>query len=161
LDKVIESILFTAAHLTLRYKFDKVFHCKDTLACLGTTTLINFVSILITVRLDHSLIFACISAFGICWLGFILEDWIELKINNSERIKIKEAPVYKGMHEDILLAKCKQAHLTELATERMVQHYVHYRTAEEIAMMEYVELDTIKKSLMRSRKKLNIITEIE
>lgn len=159
-DKVIESLLFVASHFTLRYKFDKVLHCKDTLACLGTTTLINFVSILLTTRLEVSLIFACISAFGICWLGFIIEDWLELKIDNSNRIKIKEAPMYKGMNEDILRAKCKQVHLTKLATERIVKYYSHYYTVEELAVMEHVEVDTIKQSLKRSRRKLNI-KEIE
>ena len=159
-DKLIESLLFTAAHITLRYKFDKVYHRDTLLQCFCTTSIINFCSILLTVRLESSLIFACISAFAICWWGYILQDRIELKIQNSEYMRIKNLPITFGMNENDLRNKCKQAHLTKLATERIVQHYAHYYTAEELALMEHVEVDTIKQSLKRSRRKLNI-KEIE
>jgi len=75
-------------------------------------------------------------------------------------MRIKNLPISFGMNEDDLRNKCKQAHLTKLATERIVQHYAHYYTAEELALMEHVEVDTIKQSLKRSRRKLNI-KEIE
>lgn len=156
LDKQIESVLYTSAHLILRYKFNKVLHCKSTLACFLTTTLINFCSIYITVRLEESLISACVSAFCICWLGFIIEDWLEAKIDQSKWIQLRETKVDFGMDETLLRTKCKYVGLTEIATERIVQRYVYHKSEYDLAVAECVELDTIKKSLQRSRKRLRI-----
>lgn len=50
--------------------------------------------------------------------------------------------------------KCKMAGLTRVATERMVQRYVFYKSEYEIACNENVEMETIKQSLYRSRKKV-------
>lgn len=154
-DKLIEGILFTACHFALRYKFDNVYHNKDGY-CKLITHIIVTVSIVMTFRLDQSLLFSCISALGICWLGYIIQDRIELKYEQSEFKKNKDAEVYYGMDETLLRTKCKIHLLTKLATDRLVKRYCYNMTIDEIAFDEKVEFETIKQSLRRSRKKLKI-----
>lgn len=154
-DKLIESILFTACHFALRYKFDNVYHNNDGYCKLITHTIVT-VSIVMTFRLDQSLLFSCLSALGICWLGYIIQDRIELKYENSQFKKIKDTPVIYGMDEGILRKKCKQALLTKLATERVILRYCYNMSIDEIAIKECVEYETIKQSLRRSRRKLKI-----
>lgn len=160
-DRYIETILFLIAHYVLRYKFNKVFHCETDKVCLATTNAIIFISIPFIIPLEQSLLFSCISALGICWLGYLIQDRIELKYENSQFKKIKDTPVYYGMDEDILRKKCKQSLLTKLATERIILRYCYHYTIDAIAAKESVEYTTIKQSLRRSRKRLNIKEDID
>ena len=154
-DKLIEGVLFTCCHFALRYKFDNVYHNNDGY-CKLITHIIITTSIIMTFRLDQSLLFSCISALGICWLGYIIQDRIELKYENSEFKKIKDAKIYYGMDEEILRSKCKINLLTKSATDRLVKRYCYNMTIDEIAYEEKVEYETIKQSLRRSRRKLKI-----
>lgn len=63
--------------------------------------------------------------------------------------------VYHGIDENELRRNCINAGISQQATERLVLHYCYEKTAREIASVEFVELDTIKTSLKRSRRKLN------
>ena len=58
-------------------------------------------------------------------------------------------------NEDRLRMLCKEARLTEEATYRLVLRFVFGKKIKEIAEFECVEIDTIKKSISRSLKKLN------
>lgn len=154
-DKLIESLLFVASHFILRYKFDKVYHNNDGYCAIISNAIIT-VSTIMLFRLDQSLLFACLFAFSICWLGYIIQDRIELKYENSEFKKIKDAKVYYGMDEQVLRNKCKINLLTKSSTDRLVKRYCYSKTIDEIAYEEKVEFETIKQSLRRSRRKLKI-----
>lgn len=154
-DKLIESILFVACHYILRYKFDKVYHSRNGYCALVTHIIIT-TSIIMTYPLDNSLLFSCLSALGICWLGYIIQDRIELKYENSEYKRIKDTKVDFGIDETLLRKKCKQALLTKNATERVVMRYSYHMPVDEIAFKEKVEYETIKQSLRRSRRRLGI-----
>lgn len=49
---------------------------------------------------------------------------------------------------------CQKANLSKNATDRMILRYVENKTYQEIADLECVDVDSIKKSIMRSRKKI-------
>ncbi len=49
---------------------------------------------------------------------------------------------------------CIRANLTENAKNRMVMKYIENKTYEEIAIIESVDVETIKKSINRSRNKI-------
>lgn len=73
---------------------------------------------------------------------------------------VRDAPirlnnVYRGIEEPVLRENCTKARISQNATDRLVQHYCYNRTAREIADSEFVEVDTIKVSIKRSRRKLN------
>lgn len=60
-----------------------------------------------------------------------------------------------SLHDkDKLLALCQKANLTQNSTDRMVMKYVERKSYQEIAGIECVDVDTIKKSINRSRKKI-------
>ena len=73
---------------------------------------------------------------------------IEFAIQN---IAIKENCL---KDKDKLLQLCNNANLTPLATNRMIMKYIENKTCQEIADIECVDVDTIKKSINRSRKKI-------
>ena len=62
--------------------------------------------------------------------------------------------IYRGIEEQTLRENCSKARISQSATERLVKHYCYYKTAKEIADSEFVEVDTIKVSIKRSRRKL-------
>lgn len=49
---------------------------------------------------------------------------------------------------------CIRANLTENAKNRMLMKYIENKTYEEIAIIESVDMETIKKSINRSRNKI-------
>lgn len=55
---------------------------------------------------------------------------------------------------DKLLVLCQKANLTQNATNRMVMKYINNKTYQEIADIECVDVETIKKSINRSRNKI-------
>lgn len=57
---------------------------------------------------------------------------------------------------DTLKALCLEANLTDIATNRMIMKYIKHKSYEEIAELECVDVDTIRKSLYRSRKKIGL-----
>ena len=65
--------------------------------------------------------------------------------------------VYHGIDEQVLKDNCSKAGISQQATERLVQHYCYNKTSKQIASVEFVEVDTIKVSLKRSRRKLSSI----
>ena len=63
--------------------------------------------------------------------------------------------VYRGIDETVLRENCSRSRISQSATDRLVKHYCYNKTAKEIADSEFVEVDTIKVSIKRSRRKLN------
>ena len=56
--------------------------------------------------------------------------------------------------KDKLKFLCTKAHLTQNATNRMMMKYIENKTYQEIADLECVDIQTIKISINRSRKKI-------
>ena len=57
-------------------------------------------------------------------------------------------------NKDTLLELCQRANLTENATKRMIMKYIENKSYQEIADIECVDIETIKKSINRSRNKI-------
>lgn len=57
---------------------------------------------------------------------------------------------------ETLKTLCLEAHLTDIVTNRMIMKYINHKSYEEIAELECVDVDTIRKSLYRSRKKIGL-----
>ena len=70
-----------------------------------------------------------------------------------ERVIVYES---KLRNKDTLLILCAEANLTQEATNRMVMRYIDKLKVREIASIEYVEEKTIKESLRRSKRKMNL-----
>lgn len=92
------------------------------------------------VTLYSNLFIIFIVAFTNCLLEFCLEHFI-----------VKESYL---KDKNILIELCVKAKLTENAVDRMIMKYVENKTYEEIAIIECVDVETIKKSIHRSRNKI-------
>lgn len=79
-------------------------------------------------------------AFINCLLEFSLENYIIKDSYLTDRDKLTEL--------------CQKAKLSKNATDRMILRYVENKTYQEIADLECVDIESIKKSIMRSKKKI-------
>lgn len=82
--------------------------------------------------------------FLIAFCNCILEVAIRKIIIRDEDLK----------DEKRLLELCANANLSKNATDRMLLKYIKNKSYQEIANLECVDIDTIKKSINRSRKKI-------
>lgn len=63
----------------------------------------------------------------------------------------KRLKIFKGISKDKLLRKCRKRGLSQLLTERLVMHYVERKTYREIAYIEKINEDSVRKSIVRAR----------
>lgn len=151
-NKLFQTILFLATFnlfqncFKYRFHFDYVTesNIKAMKLCKITTIIIELIYLLMSKNLNLSLFlnFVIIIIISIlnCFLG------LYITLNNNKNI-------YKD--KDLLLQVCKQANLTSLATKRIILKYINNKTYTEIALEEKMEIETIKKSINRSRKKID------
>ena len=59
-------------------------------------------------------------------------------------------------NKKLLEEECKKAGLSSNATKRLVMHYIEHKSLQELANLERVEIETIKQSIRRSRKRLGL-----
>lgn len=85
--------------------------------------------------------------FSIALANALIEFYAEKTVINVASLHDFEA----------LTRLCNEAKLTDNATKRMVMRYVERKSYDEIADIECVDPETIRKSILRSKKKLNII----
>ena len=84
--------------------------------------------------------------FFIAFCNSLLQFYLEKVIINSSILFNKEK----------LLQRCKEVKLSQIATKRLVQHYIKKVPIQRIAEQECVEALTIKQSIRRSKRKLGL-----
>ena len=99
LNKPIEAVMFCITHLIIRPQFEKQYHCGTTALCLFTTLTIAMLGIYTTIPLSISLLSAIPVAIGVCWIGYIVQDRVDLKF------KLK--PNLKMISENEFISYCK------------------------------------------------------
>lgn len=75
-----------------------------------------------------------------------------------EKMIIEKQNILKD--KDKLIQMCKEVGVKDDMIQRMIWKYVDGKTYEEIASIERVEMETVKQSIRRTRKKLNITSEM-
>lgn len=154
-DRFYQMLMFVLFFETIHSCFTKRFH-SDTLFPDDPIKAIKYCKI-ITIAIEIIYLFFCkslsislysnlfvifIIAFGNSLLQFYLERTIVAKVKLSDL--------------ESLLLLCKEAGLTELATNRMKLRYIDKKSIKEIALLEVVEEKTIEESLRRSKRKLKL-----
>lgn len=117
---------------------------------------------IITVVIEVIFLVLC-NSFDISIYKNIFEIFIIAAFNSLLQVFFENAIVEKEealRDKDRLLKMCKEAGIKEEMIQRMIWKYVENKTYEEIASIEHVELDTVKQSIRRARRKLNIRTEM-
>ena len=112
--------------------------------CKVITIVVEVIYLLFCKNLDISIYSNLLIIFLIAFINCLIEFAFE-------NIFIKEDCL---RNKDKLLELCRKARLTQNATDRMILKYIENKTCQEIADIEDMDIDTIKKSINRSRKKI-------
>lgn len=70
-----------------------------------------------------------------------------------ERMILHNLPLH---NKDKLIILCAENNISKVATNRMIQHYIEHKSIKDIAADECVEIETIKQSIRRTKRKLHI-----
>lgn len=107
--KYAEAILFCIAHYVIRPKFDKQFHFYNQYACLALTIGVGIMGIYVTLPLSVSLLSSIVVVFIICWIGYVIADWLDLKA--KQKFSVKQCS------RDALIARCAEKGFSEKETK--------------------------------------------
>lgn len=156
-NKQLGMILFVVSYNLIQQCFNKRFH-SDTIIknnaikadfyCKVITIVVEIIYLIICIKATITIYLNIFIILSFCFASFLLQFCFE-------RIMVKKNNI-NYISKNLLIEMCKEANLTPLTINRMVLKYVEHKTYKEIATIEYVDESTIKKSINRARKKLNI-----
>lgn len=152
LDRFFQMLMFVLFFSFIQNCFNYRFHAdtiqpnpiKAVKLCKIITIIVEIIYLIFCKDLDVSVYSNLLIIFGIAFANCLLEFSLENFFIKKDCLKDKET----------LLKLCNMANLSETATNRMIMKYIENKTYQEIADIEYVDIDTIKKSINRSRKKI-------
>lgn len=156
-DKQLGMIQFIVCYNLIQQCFNKRFHSdtiikdsaiKADLYCKAITIVVEIIYLIISIKATITLYLNILIILSFCFASYLLQFCLE-------RIATKKSNL-NYVNKKLLIEMCKEASLTPLVINRMVLKYVEHKTYKEIATIEYVDESTIKKSINRARKKLNI-----
>lgn len=151
-DRFFQVLIFMLLFVFIQNCFKFRFHAdsiteepiKAVKYCKLITIVIEIIYMIFCKELDVSLYSNLFVIFSISLTSCIIELSLEYVVIKVDCLKNKNK----------LLFLCERAKLTQNATDRMVLKYIEHKTYQEIADLECVDIDTIKKSINRSRKKI-------
>lgn len=154
-NKHFEMLLFIVGYKFISLCFNKQFHA-DTLFDNEPIRSTKWCKI-ITIIVELLYLYMCkkynLSIYSNLFLILVISVISGLLQFFLERVIVYES---KLRNKDTLLILCAEANLTQEATNRMVMRYIDKLKVREIASIEYVEEKTIKESLRRSKRKMNL-----
>lgn len=152
LNRFFQMLMFILFFEFIQNCFYHRFHADtiqpDPIKAVRLCKIITIVVELIYLIFCHNL---NISVYGNTFIIFIIAFLNCLLEFSLENFFVKR-DVLKN--KDKLLELCLKAKLTENATNRMIMKYIENKTYQEIADIECVDIETIKKSINRSRNKI-------
>lgn len=151
-DRFYQMLIFILFYSFIQNCFRYRFHAdsiqddpiKAVKLCKIITIVVEVTYLIFCENLNISVYSNLFIIFLIALLNCLLEFALETTIVKESALKDKEK----------LSILCKRAGLTKNATERMFLKYIENKTYQEIADLECVDLQTIKISINRSRKKI-------
>lgn len=150
-NKPFESVMFCISHIVIRKRFDKQYHCNTTIKCLTLTCSIILFSLFITLSIRISLLSTIPICYFIAWVGYILQDRIDFKLENQNlNNQINELTTInlKALSEDELYKLCKENGLTDIQCD-----IVKYLIIDELKNSEIYRLIGYSKSQYFNIKK--------
>ncbi len=154
-DRFLQMVMFVLFFEFIQSCFLKRFHAnqlfdnepiKAVNLCKMITFLIQILYLIFCKRLILSIYFNVFIIFVVATLNALLGFYVERTICFKSKLNNIET----------LIPLCEEAKLTPLATKRMIMRYVERKTLKEIASIECVEEESIKKEFKRYRKKLKL-----
>lgn len=151
----IEGIMFSIAHTCIRNAFDKQFHFNKIAYCLTLTLAIIWFAIPITLPIATSILSSIPIAFGICFVGYIAEDRIELLIykRRNEMFNLKTCT------EEQLIDACNKLGYNKDKQELATMFFIHKLSNTDVwkrlcEQQKNVDIDTVKQYKYRMKKEL-------
>lgn len=114
--------------------------------CKLTTITIEIIYLFFSLKFDLSTYANIFIIILISFINALLQFFLEKTIITKHQLRDKR----------LLEKLCMENGISQEATKRMIMKYVQGKTAQEIALIEKVELETIKQSLRRTRRKINL-----
>ncbi len=112
--------------------------------CKLITVAVELIYLTLSVVLDISIYLNILLIVYIASLSCFLEYGLKYIVNHKEILKDRNR----------LIELCNARKITKVACNRLILKYIEGYTYQEIADLECVDIETIKKSISRSRKKL-------
>lgn len=112
--------------------------------CKFITIIVELIYLAFCNKLDISIYSNLLIIFLIAFTNSLLEFSLETFFTKENCLKDKE----------VLMGLCSKANLSQSATNRMILRYIENKTYEEIADLECVDVDSIKRSISRSKAKI-------
>ena len=152
LNRFLQMLIFVLFYEFIQNCFKYRFHADTIVAdpikavrlCKVITIVVELVYLAFCNELDISLYSNLFVVFVIAFINCLLQFSIESFYSKDNCLKNKE----------ILLELCSKANLSQSATNRMVLRYIENKTYDEIADLECVDVDSIKRSISRSKAKI-------
>lgn len=88
-NKWIEAFSLLVSFFTLRYKFDKTYHCSSTGLCTFISISIFWLAIPISLRVEYSFLCGIIISFIICLICYL----VQCMVDNSNLLKEKDKQI--------------------------------------------------------------------
>lgn len=144
--------MFSIAHIVIRPKFDKQYHCKTTCLCTMTTLSVIFLGIYVAVPVKYSLLSTLPIAYFVCWVGYLAQD----RIDCLKTIKELQFKTIWQMTETELAEYCYAKGIRGDMLEFVIMVVVYNMKYREIAHKLNYAVDTLKDWSPKCKQKLNI-----
>lgn len=152
LGRFYQMLIFILFYSVIQNCFKYRFHAdtiqddpiKAVRLCKIITIIVEVLYLIFCNNLNISIYSNLFIIFLIALINCLLEFSLEHFIIKTDYLK----------DEEKLITLCRNAGLTQNATNRMILKYVKGKTYKEIADIECVDIQTIKISINRSRKKI-------
>ena len=152
LGRFYQMLIFVLFYSFIQNCFNYRFHAesiqsnpiKAVKMCKIITITVEMLYLAFCQDLDISIYSNLFLIFVITLINCLLEFSLKYAIINKNSLRNKET----------LISLCQSANLTPNATNRMIMKYIENKTYSEIADIECVDIETIKKSINRSRNKI-------
>lgn len=152
LNRFYQMLIFVLFYSFVQNCFKYRFHAesiqddpiKAVRLCKLITIGVEFTYLAFCKNLDISIYSNLLVIFIIALINCLIEFSLEHILIKEEYLK----------DADKLNTLCRNANLTELATNRMILKYIKGMSYQEIADLECVDVESVKKSINRSRKKI-------
>ena len=152
LNRFFQMLIFVLFFEFIQNCFKYRFHADTIVAdpikavklCKVITIGVEIIYLMLCKDLDISIYSNLFIIFLIAFINCLLEFAFENYFIKKDVLKDK----------DKLLMLCEKAKLSNNATQRMVMRFIENKSYEEIADIECVDVESIKKSISRSKKKI-------
>ena len=125
--------------------------------CLALTMSILFFGIAVVLPLSVSLLSSIPICFLICWVGYIVQDRIDLLIYKRSCEEADRSLKIWGMSEEELRHLCQENMLDSIDTEIVVCRLVHHMSGREL----YEKIGYSKAQMIRREKRIEARLKIK